>query len=546
MNKNPSDLLVHYLTEIASQIENNEEPAQAHFQLFTEEPDLALALIDHLQVMREEEVDERSAYYSACLFALDVCIAQLQSAVEHGSKLGRKFLDQLMARIALAIREGDQSLGFWLPVLNGFYDAHVELSDVLEHAYFDLASTEDQPVEESETTHLESMRSLILDLGELSPFEIAEHFFAQSYAMPPDFFMDFVADLAQIEEGRDIVPLMLLHPKQDVRDAVVSTIDYLMSTITFSSATLTRLQVIKNWYPPAYHEQFERWIKAQRKKEVVFLRTKETLFKLKHLYATEIDGGGAQGVFIHLSRRRKSRLCGLLLKQTVGIKDAWITPTIPESEVEHYYEEAFDDTVMLRPVDQNYWMLMMQHFLAQTIQRGEVPGIHLLEIQEATGFHMVPEAIDMETQIQQLAVQINPFTPEAMRLSLRRSKTWPNHKRFTESWYIENEVIDKIVNEHCSFVQSVKVCDLHVAREQVLTQVFESQRDMWCFHFLWVALWLKAKSRKNEKAWQDSFFVAYAIQTGVPLKDIPIIWEICHQSVINSMETMQERRTYLH
>ncbi len=89
------------------------------------------------------------------------------------------------------------------------------------------------------------------------------------------------------------------------------------------------------------------------------------------------------------------------------------------------------------------------------------------------------------------------------------------------------------------------MCRFDEAMEAVFTDEMELHRDQWLFHFLWIALWLKARARKNETAWQDSFFIVYSIQTGVPLNSIPIMREICRESVINSIETMQERRTHL-
>ena len=73
----------------------------------------------------------------------------------------------------------------------------------------------------------------------------------------------------------------------------------------------------------------------------------------------------------------------------------------------------------------------------------------------------------------------------------------------------------------------------------------EAHRDKWLFHFLWVALWLKARTRKNEKVWQDSFIIAYAIHTGTPLQSIPVLQEIVRQTIYNSIETMTDRRTHL-
>ena len=535
--------LKQWIADMALLFEKNEDPSPEHYTHFLHEPELALNLVELIQLLDDSQMDEDRAYYSACVFALDICVAQLQVASEGGNKLAGKTLDQLMSALAIAISNNKHSLGFWLPILNAFYEVHVELSLELKNAYLDLACEEDELLPDEEATHLSSIRDLIQELSDLSVFDIAENFFAQSYAMPPDFFTDLVLDLYSIEEGQDIALLTLLHPKQEVRDVVVATHEQLMEQITLSSISLSRLQVIKNWYPPTYHEQINRWIKTQRKKGVVFSSEKKSpTIRIK---ASEVDGSGAQGIFIHLKKNRKNRLCGLLFKQEVGIKDAWITPTISLSDIARYYDEAFDDTVMLREVDQSYLLMMTGHFLAMTVEQHDMPDLHLLEMQEELGIHWRPQKLDVDYLIESLGIEISPFTPESMHESLKRSKSWPKNKRFTESWYVENPSIDKLVNRCCSFIDGVKVCRFDEAIKLVFSEEMETHRDRWLFHFLWIALWVKARARKNEKIWQDSFFIAYAIHTGKALDAIPIMHEICHQSVVNSIETMQERRTHL-
>ena len=235
----------------------------------------------------------------------------------------------------------------------------------------------------------------------------------------------------------------------------------------------------------------------------------------------------------------------MLFKQNVGIKDAWMTPFISAQDIACYYDEAFGDSVMLRDVDTAYLMMMTNHFLALTIERGDMPDLHLLEMQEELGLHWTPQRLEVNYLIEQLSVQISPFTQESIEASLKRSKLWPKNKRFTESWYIENSEIDKLVNRSSSYIDGVKVCRFEDAIKAVFAEEMELNRDHWLFHFLWIALWIKSRARKNEKIWQDAFFIAYAIQTGAPLDTIPIMHEICNQSVINSVETMQERRTHL-
>lgn len=535
--------LKEMIQELAEKLAQDQEPTSDFYLYFSQEPDAVLAIVTLLESLEDKDIEEECSYYAACVYALDICVAQLQGAYEAGSKLADKMLQELMGALAQAIARQRHSLSFWLPILNAFYEVHVELSPELKNAYFNLALNEDDQTPVEEAAHLNAIRDLIQELSDLSIFDATENFFAQSYAMPPDFFADLVFDLYSIEEGQDIALLTLLHPKAEVREIVVAVHEQIINQITLSSISLTRLQAIKYWYPASYYEQIERWIKLQRKKGVVFQHEKTQIdFALK---ATEVDGSGAQGIFIHLKKKRTHRLGGLLFKQGVGIKDAWLTPVISRNDIKRYYDEAFDDSVMLRNIDINYLIMMTNHFLAETIEQGHIPDLHLLELQEELGLHVRPEKIEIEALLQEMAIQVQPFTTESMHLSLERSKSWPQYKRFTESWFIENPHVDKLVNHYCSIVDGVKVCHFSEAMEALFKEELETNREHWLFHFLWIALWLQSRARKNEKVWQDSFFIAYAIDTGLAMDAIPIMHEICYQSVVNSVETMQDRRTHL-
>lgn len=535
--------LQRLISEMAVLIEHNEDPDPQLYALFFQHPEFAFQLVDVINQLPDQYIQDDPPVYSACVFALDICVAQLQAASEANNKISAKVLIQLMNHLAQVINTKNHSLGFWLPILNAFYDVHVELTPELKEAYFNLASQEELGEPGDQVSHLDSIRDLILEMSDLTVFEIAENFFAQSYAMPPDFFADLLVDLYNIKEGHDIALLTLLHPKLDVRDIVVSILDQIMEHVTLTSVSLTRMQVIKYWYPESYHPYFERWIKIQRKKGVVF----EPEPKLANLAieATEVDGTGSQGLFIQVKNKRKNRLCGLLLKFDLGIKDAWITSYLSTVEVEDYYRHAFDENVTLREVDTDYFKIMAEHFLAISVQQGSVPPLQLLEIQELLGMRLRPKRLNIDELFEDLSVQIIPFTEEAITESLQRSKSWLTSKPFTESWYLENALVDKIVNHNSSFVDGVKVCRLDDAIEDVFTDEMELHREKWQFHFLWIAMWAKAKEKKNEKIWQDSFFIAYSIHEGKPLNQIPVMREVCRQTVINSIETMQERKTHL-
>ncbi|MBA2657449.1 MAG: hypothetical protein H0U70_10800 [Tatlockia sp.] len=536
--------LERWIKDMAALMEQSAELDPQHYAPFLQDPELALSLVDLIESLDDSQFDDEPAFYSACVFALDICVAQLQTALERGNKPASKMLNLLMSKIAKSITKGKQTLGFWLPVLNAFYEVHAELSEELKEAYLELTSLEEELAPDNEADQLNAMRAMLDELSDLSVFDVAENFFAQSYAMPADFFIDLILDLYSIEEGQDVALLTLLHPKQEVRDVVMATLDQLMATITLSSISLSRLQTIKSWYPESYQEQFNQWIKIQRRKGVVF--SKDTTKPRMRIKASEIDGSGAQGIFIHVKKTANTHLlCGLLFKQELGIKDAWLTPELPASGVAKYYDEALDDSVSLREIDEAYLLRLTGHFLALTINQKAMPDLHLLEIQELLGLHFEAKLIDIPHLIEQLSVQIAPFTADAMQSSFKRSKNWLDTKRFAESWFVENAHVDKLVNRFCSYVEGAKVCLVKDAMAVVFSQEFEKQRDKWLFHFLWNALWVGANKLKTEKVWQDCFFIAYAIHQGQPLESIPLMREVCQQTVLNSIDTMQDRRTYL-
>ncbi len=536
--------LKELIAEIASLLEKNDEPNPQLYTPFLQNPELVLLVIELINALPDEDTEQARVYYSACIFAVDLSVAQLQGAHENANKYASKILQQLMLSLATMISKGKHHLSFWLPVLNAFYEVHVELSIELKNAYLELAGQEEDNLPlENDGDQVGSILEMIAELGGLSPFDIAENFFAQSYAMPADFFFDLIVDLYSVEEGHDIALLTLLHPKEEVREIVIATFEQMIKNIRLSSISLSRLQAIKHWYPVRYHDQFERWIKIQRMKGVVFATIEAT--PILGIQASEVDGGGAQGVFIHLKNKRKNRLCGLLFRQEFGIKDAWSTPDISAKEVVKYYDEAFEGNLSLRKIDLVYLVMMTNHFLALTINQEKMPDLHLLEIQELLGVHFQPQLLDLPYLIEQLSVQIIPFTSEAMQASFKRSKAWPRTKQFTESWFIENSEVDKIVNRSSTIVEGVKICAIKKATVALFEKALEPNRDKWLFHFLWVALWAKSQPLKTEKLWQDSFFIAYAIHQGTSLAEIPLMHEICEQTVINSIETMNERRTYL-
>ena len=140
----PVERMRAWIVDVASLIVEGQEPLSQEALQFVQEPSLAPVLIQMITALDETSLEQDQALYAACLFALDVCVSQVRFAEENGNKRAGQIMDALMESLVVAIQKGEQSLNFWLPVLNAFYEAQVELSPALQDMYLTLAEEESE------------------------------------------------------------------------------------------------------------------------------------------------------------------------------------------------------------------------------------------------------------------------------------------------------------------------------------------------------------------------------------------------------------------
>ncbi|MCC5792717.1 MAG: hypothetical protein JJT82_08965 [Legionellaceae bacterium] len=535
-------LIDDWLQTVARSLAKNEEPPVDFYQLWIDKPARVLLLIDRIDQYPDQELDTLEHEFSAAIIALDICVANLQSALENGQKSARGMLDRIMETLTEKMLEKKHGLPFWMPILNAFYDVQVELSQPLKNAYLWLADQSESEETAPEDT-LDNIREMIQELSHHNIYEIAEHIFAQSHVMPPEFFAELLLDLFSLDEGQDIGLLSLMHPHPVIRASVLEVLNDILPQVRLSPASLSRLQAIRHWYFDGERRLIEGWIKQQRKQGVVFARP--PVARNIRIRACEIDGSGTQGIILRMSHQRKPIMAGLLFKGACGIKDIWLNTLASQAVLEQQFKELFNEDLYSREVDLAYFTQLTNHFLQETLAMGSMPDLQLLQLQEVLGIQFIPQKIDIKALLASLTVLIQPFTPELITQALQSSKKWSYKAPFAGSWFAESPVIDSVVNQCCTYKEGTKICDLTEAITQVIHQVFDAQREKWCFHFLWNALWLKAKARPQERSWRDSLLIAYVIDQGMALADIPVMQTIAQQTVINSMETMNNRRTHL-
>src|SRR3990167_5676822 len=140
--------LTPWIASITRHFLNGEVPYVEAHPSFIKNPKLIYELIDKIQSLEEDGPVELEHEYSAYFLAFDICIAEIKTGVEAENKLAQKALANLMDYLAKTMYEKKHGLGFYLPLLNAFYEGRVELTEELQQAYFEIAEKEDLTIED--------------------------------------------------------------------------------------------------------------------------------------------------------------------------------------------------------------------------------------------------------------------------------------------------------------------------------------------------------------------------------------------------------------
>ena len=74
------------IKKISLLMDNNLDLDPGYYDQLTRDPWVILKIIDLVLDINEQEIDNENTDYFACIFALEVCIEQLQVSSENGKK----------------------------------------------------------------------------------------------------------------------------------------------------------------------------------------------------------------------------------------------------------------------------------------------------------------------------------------------------------------------------------------------------------------------------------------------------------------------------
>jgi hypothetical protein len=211
-----------------------------------------------------------------------------------------------------------------------------------------------------------------------------------------------------------------------------------------------------------------------------------------------------------------------------GIADAFCAAPQTRRELGQAIEAAGAEAAML-DIERSYVDRTLAHHLADTVARGEVPPLDLLEIAEAIGGgDWQPMRIDFRKALDDLIAELpaDLRDPEGIESALADSDILIDLEEIEQSWFEDSSELQEKV-------QSVS----RRVREQFTTALLQGNgaiavhRDQWAELFVRTALWMREAKVDEELCWADLAVVARAVLEGHDLTRIGLMRNIAERTV---------------
>ncbi len=374
------------------------------------------------------------------------------------------------------------------------------------------------------------------EVGCTDPYEALEIILEQTGLLAPEYQIAMAGEMlaSSRDQLREAAPLMLFHPRRDVRTAMAAMLAR-ADGASVSPETLRRMIIMRNWFPPEIRKELDRAITNARRARVECAPLRGNT--IHSVYATTIDGAGAQSIWISAGEKTRFDLCNILWKQRIGVIDAFIHRLPSAAGVERFMA-GLPDVMCFAGVDPAYIDKVLGHALAVGSAHDNAPHRGLLKIAELLGTdRWKAEPINPESVLSILAgelagVKAESDVAESAASALEESADWPNCRDFADAWFEDDESVHGVVRR----AMRKKGGDREAAAVTgILAEVLEPRRAIWLERLVLMVLWLKAQ-QSPPVPWQRMYHVAAAVADGRPLRDIPLMVSIAEVSCTVALE----------
>src|SRR5216684_4134911 len=309
----------------------------------------------------------------------------------------------------------------------------------------------------------------------------------------------------------------LLDPASSVRQVTASALEDAARKGKVTPTMLRRMIAMRNWLPEDSRSALDAAIATARRKGVPPAQWDEV--EVRQLITTGVDGSGAIGVLAHCRNKRKNVLGSLVLKHSVGVRDAWAQEGMTQKELDHAFVDAA--VVGQFTIAPDFLPTAVGHFLALSHQTGAMPPFGLVRFLEAVGVSSVQPRLISPASLLETIEEGRAIGADAFEHLLADGFELAADYVFIDSWFEAGDEVDAVL---------MRNRQARNKRESLtIERVLEPRRERWTQVTAWAAYILYRAG--NDERWQEFYAMASAMVQGRALREISLMYTVAAQTV---------------
>ncbi len=517
--------LHRFARQIATRLAKGKPPSLTQEMLahLDEHLDEVLASLEGFVGQLRREGDDAEALAAAYLGLLSVQLEYLRYRIDRNYDWAVELLEEFQQRLVSLAHGGELSGPALSAVAGALREAKLPPSPELVAVNEELMEAEGSAeITSGDVGSL--LENIAKELGD-DVYSIADTLAQTSHAMPAEYRSFLAGQMAQcpFPAIREAAALAVLDSQKEVRRDVALSLRECAGALT--PTALRRLIVIRNWLPEDERHQIDQAVRTARTKGVDCAPWDPG--GTAEIRASAIDGSGAQGLLAVSREGKRYRLSSVLVKQAVGVLDAWSGERGTKRQIAQTFEDASDSTPLLA-VSRGYLDRAVCHHLAVGLENSTVPPVGLIQVAETTmAIDWQPAKVDWREAISALVGQIpeHLLKPAEVTEILRTSDEWATIGGLSDSWFEDDQEVQDVLAKSRSR-------QLEMLMQRVLDEIVEKRKLKWAERFLWLALWLKEAPPELLSPWPQFTILARELAKDRPAREIPLMEQIALTTVM--------------
>ncbi|MCW5700178.1 MAG: hypothetical protein KIT00_10095 [Rhodospirillales bacterium] len=498
--------------------------SQDAFSYLENNLELLVDLVD-LLIAEGRKKKQRTNLISAFAIMLGHGLDEVRLQVEAGIKANNRVVDRIRRNLLKAGSDEKLDPAVLMIILGQFSIAKLEVGEELRELLSqrmddaaDFAENDGDVDMIMDAPFAELVKAVNGDL-----FELQSHVVENTDAFPAEHRAGMAVAMLQSKEPlvREAAIGGFLDQDSMVRVALAESIERLSPPPVVSGTMLRRMIALRNWLPSDERPKLDAAIKSCRQRKVECASWPRT--QVADVYATGIDGSGAQSIFVMAKERRKYAFAALLVKQGVGVRDAWVRHRLTRREVDAFQSEL-PMSVDIFESSMDHVRALMSHYLAVAVESGTMPPFELFDFAETTGLDdLNPVKMEVEQLVQSLCEDIESdfLEPQQVKETLENCDDWLDNYMFMESWFEGDDDIAAQLQDG-----AVNPGD---EEQFILEHILPPRRKRWAEMMAWTALTLKQD--EDDPMWETFAVTARELLTDRDIGEFAVMRQIAADTV---------------